>query len=479
MDQLHASGREGQLTESTASILLAVLPKLLLVFGLILVFLTPPIQSADEDSHFIRSVMVAEGNLGTRQDNGRWGQDVPVSLVQYVESYRPMFFDSSVRFSYDRWYQESYQPADWETEGFHSYSAQSLSPLYYIPQAAGITVGRVIYFIAPSDLNWAGALYFARIGNLIAYILVFMAAIRAAPKFALMLGFIAANPMTISLAASCSYDVTVILSAVTFFAAVMKAVEKNGDVPWAHYLLILGLAFALGHSKAVYAPVMLSLFMLWKPLGFTNFAKLASAAGAAAIFGMFLSSAVFGLPLDPPLQAAIDAQVAHVKGNVFSVPGLLAASVEKNAGNLFVGMLGNLGWLSARLPLPFLVAWFGVGIAAVIADGLSARHSRPWAGAGLMLGGAAIATVGLFVAMYIVWSSLTEGIGAPTIDSVQGRYLLPILPFVMAAGVLAVSALLQPRPKIAEAVARMQITLTTVALSVVVFMIVFRYWIPV
>ena len=34
---------------------------------------------------------------------------------------------------------------------------------------------------------------------------------------------------------------------------------------------------------------------------------------------------------------------------------------------------------------------------------------------------------GAFLAMYIIWTSLVSGIGASSIEGVQGRYFLPVL----------------------------------------------------
>lgn len=461
----------------TASILLPVLPKLLLFFGLLLVFLTPPIQSADEDSHLVRSVMVSEGKFGARTEGQVQGQDVPVSLVEYVDSHRHLISDPAARYPYRRWIADSYAPVDRETTKLHTYSAQALSPLYYMPQAVGIWVGKLIYTFVPAEFNWAAALYSARIGNLVAYILVFTLAIKAAPRFALVLGFLAATPMGVGLAASCSYDVTVILCAVGFFAAVMSAVEKHGRVSWSHYLLVIGLAFGLGHCKAVYAPVMLSLFLLLKPLGIRAFVRLAAFAGGAALMGVFVSTALFGLPADPALQAAIDGQVDYVVNHPLALPGLFVSSVLANAGNLFVTTLGNLGWLNANFPLPLLVCWFGVGIASVVGDGLSARIERPWLSALLVMGGALIGMFALFIAMYITWTSLTTGVGVPIVDSVQGRYLLPLIAYLMATGVFVVGGVLKPRVAISSLIAEWQLLITAFTLLMVVFMIVIRYWI--
>lgn len=461
-----------------ATVLLDSLPRLLLFFGILLVFLTPPIQSADENSHFTRAVMVSEGNFGTRFDGTTRGQDVPASLVAYVEAHMSLLPVSAPAYTYSRWYEDSHAVTNAEDTILHSYSGQSLSPLYYIPQTIGIWVGKALYSLTPNQFNWPAALYFARLGNLVFYILVFTWAMRVAPQFASTLGFLSATPMGVGLAASCSYDVLVILSAVGFFAAVVAAANRQGAISKFHYALIVLLAFAVGHCKAVYAPVLLSLFMLWKPMGFRSFAILAVVSGVAAIAGVIFSSVVFGLPSDPSLQKAIDAQTDFVSDNLLAMPELVLRSFREFQDFYFVSGLGNLGWLNATFPLPFLVVWWGVGLIAVAADAISGSLPQRFVSAFVFLGGAVIALFALFVAMYISWTSLTTGIGAPRIDSVQGRYLLPLVPFVLAALALVAGSVLQQRPTLALSLARLQVTLSAATLSLVAFMIVLRYWIP-
>ncbi|MEH6742562.1 DUF2142 domain-containing protein [Hyphomonas sp.] len=457
----------------------SALPALLLFFGFLLVFLTPPIQSADENSHLIRSIMVSEGQFWSREESGYWGQDVPVSLIDYTTAHSPIIDDSTKRYTYDRWFADSYTVADMETTRLHAYSGQSLSPLYYVPQSLGIWVGKALYAVTPATFNWPAALYFARLGNLIAYVIAFWLVIRAVPRFAGVLSFLAATPMGIGLAASCSYDVVVILSAVGFFAATMAAVERDGDISKKHWAVIFALAFLVGQSKAVYSPVLLTLFLLWKPLGFRPFLKVAAAAGGFAILGIFVGSAMFGLPADPNLQQAIDGQVDYIVHNPLSIPGLVLTSVYQLSGGMFVSALGNLGWLNATFPLPFLVCWFGVGIAAIFSDGLRGPSAdRPWLAAALLMGGAIIALFALFVAMYVTWTSVTTGIGVDLIDSVQGRYVLPIVPFVMGASVLAVGAVLPKHEGFSVWIARQQVVFTAATLGMVVLMIILRYWVP-
>lgn len=457
----------------------SVLFYMLLLAGCVLIFLTPPLQNADEDSHLIRSVMVSEGQLFDRKEGESLGQDVPTSLIAYIESHRDLMREPHARYSYERWYRDSHAVSTDERQ-LHGYSGQSLSPLYYLPQAAGVWVGKALYFVAPVSFNWAAAGYFARLGNLVAYVLVFAWATRAAPRFAASLAFLAATPMAVSLGASASYDVAVILSAVAFFAATMRAADRK-DGPTSYDLwLLCALSFLLGHSKGVYTPVMLSLVCLWRPLGLKRFVKFAIFCAVAAVAGAIFSSMLFGLPDQPHLQAAISAQAQYVISHWLETPGLVLQSAIHFRESLFVTMIGSLGWLNTNFALPILVLWMAVGILAVTSD----AGSQPRPPAALITGismffGALLALFLLFLAMYISWTSLTTGVGAPLIDSVQGRYLLPLVPYVMGAVVLLGTALLS-RPLVERGPAlRLQVALTGAILILTLAAVLLRYWVPI
>ena len=466
------------LSRAKLDILMPRLHYMLLFFGLLLVFITPPLQTPDEDSHLVRSIMVAEGHFFPRYDGERWGQDVPESLVQYVQNHKPLMTDASQRYSYGGWFAFAADHTPHEPTVFHSYSAQSSSPLLYLPQAAGIWAGKALYAVSPGVFNWAAAQYFARIGNLVAFVLGIGLAIRLVPQFSSSLAFLALTPMTLSLAASTSYDVTVILVAVGYFAAIMSAIHR-AEIGWKHWIAIFGLSFLLGHCKMVYAPMMLALFVLFSRLGWQNFLKVAGISGVSALAGIFVGTVVFGVPSDASANAVIQEQVDYVGGHLFGVPGLLLRTLGHSIDFYYISSLGILGWLNAHFPLPVITAWFGVGLAAIVADIPRTKSRTMLLFAAYSIAGAILSVSLLMLVMYIIWTSQTVGIGAPLVEGVQGRYLLPVFPFLFASAAILLSTFVPVRERVALAIVRHQLTLGAAMLSLTVFMIIIRYWVPV
>ena len=94
-------------------------------------------------------------------------------------------------------------------------------------------------------------------------------------------------------------------------------------------------------------------------------------------------------------------------------------------GIVFVSInyrLGVLGWLDTPLPGPFYVAARAMLIVAVLA-GVSVGRAAGWRWLRVAAVAVGLAVAGaVFAAMYLVWTK----VGAPTVEGVQGRYLIPV-----------------------------------------------------
>ncbi len=450
-----------------------------LFFGCLTVFLTPPVQAPDEASHFTRAVMVAEGRILSRERNGVYGQEIPASLAQYIDSHLYLGGRSDQRYSYQRWYADSHASHPRKPRVHRSYSTQATSPLYYLPQAAGIWVAKALYIVQPIDFNWSAATYFSRLGNLLFYAIGIALAIKTAPRFGAIIAFIALTPMSLTLAASASYDVLVIVSAVGFFVTTLAA-SSSGRGPSRRQVVALGLlAFVLGHSKVVYAPVLLTLLVLLKPMGWRKWLALAAICNGAAILGALLSVGLFGLPQDTKLQAAVAGQISHLGSNWLSIPSLIVNSLAERWAFYFISYFGNLGWLDTNFAFPALILVLAIGLLAVASDAGAEHGPDRLLPIGAMLVGSAIAVALIFVSMYVIWTSMTSGIGAATVDGVQGRYFIPLTPYVLGSIVIGLAAVAGKRLAIVRAtLLEMQLVLTAAVLVLMQVVLLLRYWIP-
>lgn len=451
---------------------------LVFIFGSLLVFLFPPTQNPDEGSHFTRTIMVSKGSFQAEKRDGVWGQDIPTSLVNYIDSHAYMIFNMDQKYRYRKWYEDSHAKITDDEVTFRTYTTQASSPLYYLPQVAGLTLGKFVYALLPVDFNWAAALYFSRIGNLLFYAIGFSLGIYFAERYRASLTFIALTPMALSLGASLNYDVMVIVSCVGFFSTVAWLSEKSERLNKSHVLLLAGLAFLVGHGKAVYTPVLLSLVLLLSALGWRKWLGLALLCGVFACLGILVSAVVFGLPQTENLQEGIRGQTQYVLAHWQDMPGLIWRSAVEYAPNHFITLMGNLGSFDTNFALPALVFWSIAGMLALVADvGATEKKPAVIAPVAALAGSYLISLLAIYLAMYITWTSYTTGVGANVIDSVQGRYSLPLLPFVMAALVLVFGVLGRFLRNVAGHALEAQMAMTLVIQCLTLFVVVARYWI--
>lgn len=445
-----------------------------------MVFLVPPIQSPDENSHFTRVVLLSRGEVFPVQQDGKWGQMAPASLVQYVDAHMTMVGKVAERYSYQRWVLDAVQPAVIEPLAFRRYSAQSASPLVYLPQLAGLFVGKAIYALMPfsgQTYNWAAQLYFSRLGNLFAFAILSALAIAWLTHARAVSTGILLLPMTIHLAASCSYDVTPLLATLWLLVVVIGVLSRGGAPTRPEVILLALIAFLLGHAKVVYAPLLLVIIALKRDMAWRDFIILCGGLFLVCLGGAISGALLFGLPDDEALRAASSAQAGYLAANPLSVPGLILRSLMTNGGFYFASFLGNLGWLDTLFPLPALAFLFGLLILAFVHDALRGPSPLGWLGAAGILLGAALSIVGVMLSMYVYWTSHTRGIGAAVIDGVQGRYFLPLAFFVAAA----ISATPSRIAKLAGGwhvnMLMFQLAGQTALLGLTFFVVLMRYWI--
>lgn len=175
---------------------------MILIFGLLMVFMTPPLSFIDESAHFSRAELITEGSLYPEiTDNGIYIEDYffnlrasfnGVTILTEGNNYNTPITDHK-----DYW--------DWTTS----------SPFYsYLFSALGILIAKLLHLTA----IWA--LYLSRIANLIFYGVVAYFMIKIIPKFKLPLLVFSTMPICIAQVSSPSYDafiLTFTLIILTYF----------------------------------------------------------------------------------------------------------------------------------------------------------------------------------------------------------------------------------------------------------------------
>jgi uncharacterized membrane protein len=413
---------------------------------ILLAVLVPPGEIADEPAHLVRADSLLYGEiLGQRRpitydgktvmeagllgDPNLFSTDLPAPIAHFAE--KKLTPAKIAALEKATW---SNGPPVWL---WYPTTAVYL-PIFYLPATAEIGLARVFHF-SPYH-----AILGARIVNCLCFMALGVCTLLLARSGRILLFCVLSLPMTLSLAASLNQDGLFIAVAALAFALLTRAAAPRGRAYWAAAILIAAIVVV----KLPYFPLA---FLLLVPcirqrpfraslLAGLRIAALAIVPGViwAAITMHFVATPY---PLVPPYHAGplwpgnhnaeFRSPDAAAQAEVFLYRPLSPVVLPiKTIGAQWVGlrneMVGMFGWMEFGISGRMYRFWvFAVGC-AVLSDLLRASastHAPPPLAIAIGLAAVAAALCAVFDAEYLAWSR----VGAPLIEGVQGRYLLPLL----------------------------------------------------
>lgn len=416
---------------STPNIIKKLLP-IFAIFGMLYVFLIPPLQAPDEASHFSRLISISLGSIFPVKMNDRQGHQLPEDLIIFIEKHQRMKGRASEKYKYWDWYADSHALLDDPKKTkFSVFSASGVSPFGYLPQLAGLVAGHAFYIIAPERFNWQSQVYFARLGSLVFYIGLILFVVKIAPEIGYTLSLILLLPMPLTIAAAVSYDPTLNAGAILWIACLFclrSGKKATKEIAWALYLA----TFILAQIKMVYLPLII-LFWFAKPsLSRADFLRLLKGISYSACIGLFFGMVIFKMPIAPEISSAVKAQFYFLLENpliAFSIP---FNSLFEYRLFYFISLFANFGSLDTNFPLSVIVFMFIFFITvATLERCTQAKFFLSKSEVLLLIAVVMLIIIGIFDATYIGWTSHTKGIGFPFVDGVQGRYFIPLLPYII------------------------------------------------
>lgn len=147
---------------------------------------------------------------------------------------------------------------DWEKR--YAFSAKPVAspipdvkttPVFYLPQAIGFSIARVL------GLGAMGLLFLGKFLNLCCYVALTALAVRTAPIGKSWFAAAGLLPMSLHLAASLSYDAGLIGCVFLFTALVFKLAYGTEEIRARELIALCALAALFGPCKLVYAPLIL------------------------------------------------------------------------------------------------------------------------------------------------------------------------------------------------------------------------------
>lgn len=252
------------------------------------------------------------------------------------------------------------------------------TPVFYLPQAIGFSIARVL------GLGAMGLLFLGKFLNLCCYVVLTALAVRTAPIGKSWFAAAGLLPMSLHLAASLSYDAGLIGCVFLFTALVFKLAYGTEEIRARELIALCALAALFGPCKLVYAPLIL-LALLIPARVFGGFGKkllcilillLSPVAAVLAVNADVLEAYFF--PAAAEQAGNVSADMSHAgftAAELFSHPfftlRMLVNSFSArllNWGAEMIGMkLGNLDPLLGASGLQTLLFALGL-VALTLAD---------------------------------------------------------------------------------------------------------------
>lgn len=384
---------------------------LIIVFGLLMVFLAPPMSYPDEAIHFSRAELLSEGVLSPQEtDQGFLVNNYFFGLNEAQKGLT--IFDNP----------QIFNPIT-NSKGFMPKITES--PFYsYIFSAIGILLAKTLHLTA------IFALFFARIGNLLLYAGVAYYAIKKAPAFKIGLTVIATMPLVISQVSSTSYDAfifTFTLLIMAYFIKMYKDKAENKDLAVFFISILL-----ISLIKPPY--IILTLLILAIPKG--NFITNRNYSFIVVIFMFIITFLSFNGLLSSILSTSTATTVTTATSNI-SVSGqsnfvinnpLILIDLIKNVivsiPSMFVLDLSFFHYADFKGLKIFNLAYllFFIVFSLLYKQDINLSKTKRTLLSLIFI----VVYFGIYGILYLIWTP----IGSNIILGVQARYFIPIIAFL-------------------------------------------------
>ena len=416
-----------------------------LLLGLLFMSVLPPLSAPDEVSHYVSSYQLSNRFLGkTAADpEGRvyirsqdaWAEDVTDILADdgssgSSEGAAVIFGQTVEQDTYEILRNRGFGGAEEESqEMVPSYQpAVRTTPLSYVPQALGISLGRLL------GLGTLGLMFLGRISNLIFYCAAGFFAVRRTPFGKEVLCGVGLLPMSLHLASSMSYDVMILALTGYFLAVCLDLAYRAERVRLRDVLVLAAVLAVMGPCKIVYG-VIAGWCLLIPVKKFGGWGRWAAAAAldlgayAAAMALVHLPTVAIYTGVEDRYIIWADepgysfAQLIHSPLKVLRLCyNTLAGYGEQLYSGLIGGMMGNL---DPVLNVPYAVILALTVLLVILALRKPGEQLFMSLGQKVWIWFLCLLCLGaLMFSMLLGWTPVS----AAMIQGVQGRYLLPLLP---------------------------------------------------
>ena len=399
----------------------------------------PPFQNPDEPNHFMRVEQVSRGELvpsfyykHQADTNKRsipsdstilypkpGGFKTDKGILTVVAHFYPIQANAHVKVN-DRLLHAAKDIRWGSGIAYSNFGNTAIyTPLVYAMPALGVALGRLL------NLSVVKTLFISRLFNGALAITLSFFALLLARRSNILLFIVLLFPMTIELFASVSQDAVLISCSFLLVAIIDHAEfgEKPQYRQWHIYALIILMAI-IGMAKPPYA--LFSIVFLFLRLNPKLKGLLLGVPFLIIATWLYIDRINLGVIFAPPvLHVNAKLQVLHIFQHPFRFAAMFF-DVDKDAVFFNIkSFIGILGWLDANFSQFYYIMAFSILSVGFIIYGRFKKDEHFTLRIAFLI--AVLASlIAVMSVQYITWTALDS----PVLSGMQGRYLLPIFPFL-------------------------------------------------
>ncbi len=308
---------------------------------------------------------------------------------------------------------------------YDSPSSIDNAPLCFVASGIGVTIARLL------NLGPVYVYYMGQLMNVIVTVVAFCLAIKITPVFKESFFVMGMLPMVLHEAASYSYDPIVFSAAALFAALILKAIFGEDKLAVKDIVFMSVLSAIIAPSKIVYFPlVFLAFFIPKEKIVFRHPLLIKCIIAGAGILALgiiqvsrVLQYSTTTFEMNPGME---NYSISWILDNPLKTVNIFMKSILENGQFYLTTIVGSsLAWFQVDIPMPVYVGF----LVLLFVSALKQDKEEP----SFKFSGKLIISVILLASAMLVMLSMfvaSTWVGCETIVGVQGRYFLPLLPFV-------------------------------------------------
>ncbi len=444
-----------------------------LIFGFIIILITPPLSAPDEGVHYANAMRIANGDFFLTVNDGVVGGYLTEGQHQLYSRFSVSGYLDYMTMKHFIMLEDSGQKV------FMDYVQAEANPFAYNASALGAWLAMTVFGIENAYCVYIAA----RLANLALFIFVVRKAIKASPILNNTMSLIALMPMTMQQCCSLSYDATVICGSFLLFGYAMKLICAKSDyrITYSDMAAICFASFLLFCGKIAYFPLILVLLGISiKKFGSKRKYILSISLVAALAVAVYLIPTVLINDLTSVVTASEDIRITEQReflmSNLDLIPSIFAKTFDVQGEFYLNSAVAHFGWLDTPVPQIYIYAFLGVLICVAAFELCLVKGVNLYTRTAAVFA-CAVAIIGTVLIMYIEWTPKETAVGGLVTIGVQGRYFVPLVLFAITA--LANSALV--KYKHSERIHKGAVAISNITsilfLLVTIFIMYVRYWV--